>query len=229
MHPNKWAYVKQMLTNEQCDRIVELAQLFPSEKGKVNLTNDPTAGEITADRSCNLAFITIPAATELGLYDEFADIHTDIDGNFNNVMMHMSLDHVNITAREALQYTDYNNTGDHYDWHQDTFREPFPKFSDAYGEQLHEHAGLIRKMSMTIFLNDPQEWTGGDLEIEHTWSAPPDTGRQRIGVFGPESTAPRIRKGSAVIFQSDCFHRVTPVTSGNRKTLVGWYLGPPWV
>ena len=34
--------------------------------------------------------------------------------------------------------------------------------------------------------------------------------------------------GDAIIFPSDCMHRVRRINSGTRKALVGWYGGPPF-
>jgi PKHD-type hydroxylase len=35
--------------------------------------------------------------------------------------------------------------------------------------------------------------------------------------------------GTAVIFPSHLYHRVTPVTAGTRRSLVAWFVGPPFV
>ena len=54
-----------------------------------------------------------------------------------------------IDALESLQYTVYEK-GHYYGWHIDS-RENME--------------GKIRKYSMTMWLNDPKEYEGGDLEI----------------------------------------------------------------
>lgn len=67
-----------------------------------------------------------------------------------------------------------------------------------------------RKLSMILQLNDPTEYEGGDIEIltSHT----PDTVTKQRGLI--------------TVFPSYTMHRVTPVTSGIRKTLVVWISGP---
>ena len=75
--------------------------------------------------------------------------------------------------------------------------------------------GCIRKVSMSLLMND--EFEGGELDIE---------------IYKP-GTEPRydtikLPKGSAVFFQSDRWHRVRPVTKGIRKSLVAWFYGPPY-
>ena len=64
----------------------------------------------------------------------------------------------------------------------------------------------ISKVSIIVQLSDPSEYKGGILEI--------NTG-------GGIKAIPQV-KGSVVIFPSYLQHRVTPVTSGLRKSLVLW-------
>ena len=67
-----------------------------------------------------------------------------------------------------------------------------------------------RKLSFVLQLSDPSEYEGGDLELFH----------------GVEPAKVKKEKGFAVVFPSYMLHRVTPVTSGIRKTLVVWVAGP---
>ena len=67
----------------------------------------------------------------------------------------------------------------------------------------------IRKLSVTVQLTDEATYAGGDLE------------------FFNSNAAPRGR-GTVVIFPSYEVHRVTPLTSGTRYSLVGWVSGPPF-
>jgi len=74
---------------------------------------------------------------------------------------------------------------------------------------------LVRKISMTMFLNDQYE--GGEFDLE---------------IYKPE-TDPRyatfkLKSGSAIFFQSDQWHRVRPIISGTRESLVAWFYGPPY-
>lgn len=66
-----------------------------------------------------------------------------------------------------------------------------------------------RKISITIQLSNPDEYVGGDLEL---WTG--------VG----QLSAPR-SQGCAVLFPSYMLHRVTPVESGVRKSLVLWIGG----
>jgi len=66
-----------------------------------------------------------------------------------------------------------------------------------------------RKISIVIQLSDENDYVGGDLELM--------TGNGH-------SVVPR-GKGNVAIFPSFLLHRVTPLTSGNRKSLVLWVGG----
>jgi PKHD-type hydroxylase len=59
-------------------------------------------------------------------------------------------------------------------------------------------------------LSDPDEYEGGNLEI----------------LSSREPTVIEKKKGLVSVFPSYILHRVTPVTSGVRKTLVVWTTGP---
>jgi predicted 2-oxoglutarate/Fe(II)-dependent dioxygenase YbiX len=65
---------------------------------------------------------------------------------------------------------------------------------------------LERRISMSIPLNDPIEYEGGNLEfcIDTIISSPTQT------------------KGNAIAFPSFISHRVTPVTKGRRYSMVVW-------
>jgi PKHD-type hydroxylase len=69
-----------------------------------------------------------------------------------------------------------------------------------------------RKLSITVQLSAPDEYEGGELQFMIN---------QNI------ITAPK-EKGTAIIFPSFALHRVTKVTSGSRKSIVGWIAGPPY-
>ena len=67
-----------------------------------------------------------------------------------------------------------------------------------------------RKLSLSLQLTDPAHYQGGDLQFL---------------AGGRIETAPRDR-GVLIAFPSYGVHRVAPVTSGTRKSLVIWITGP---
>jgi len=146
---------------------------------------------------------------------------------------------------ESLQFGKYSQN-QFYGWHPDAGAKPYPPFWDVYnppegeeykvetdseGQEIKvpldwkqwssnpQYAGKIRKLSMTVNLSTPKSYKGGNLKFD----------------FGPHAqgkryhTCTEIRpRGSIIVFPSDRYHQVTPVTEGTRYSLVMWSLGQPW-
>ena len=105
-----------------------------------------------------------------------------------------------IDGIEPVQFGIYGE-GDFYDWHVDQHPRPV--------------RGRVRKISMSLFLND--DFAGGDFDLE---------------IYKP-GTEPKVydiqvKTRDRSIFSGDQWHRVRPVTSGLRKSLVAWFYGPPY-
>ena len=116
-----------------------------------------------------------------------------------------SLQEINIAAKWYLNITSISdiqygvyNVGDYYNWHID--------------QGLQYNEGDVRKLSMTCFLNEDYE--GGEFDIEDRY----------YGKYKSFKEKP----GSIIFFPSDAWHRVRPVTSGQRRSLVAWFSGPSW-
>ena len=93
-----------------------------------------------------------------------------------------------------------------------------------YYEKEGPDKGKIRKLSMTCQLTDGSEYKGGELEFDFRNYDPHmrDESKHRI------QCKEILRKGSIIIFPSFVWHRVKPVTSGTRYSLVVWHLGQPF-
>ena len=102
-----------------------------------------------------------------------------------------------------FQYSVYNDQGAHYEYHMDV---SFASVSDRF---------LIgRKLSLSLMLNDESEFTGGEFQIIID-----------SGTIEKPITVPH-KRGRFVFFPAFMVHRVAPVKSGVRKSLVFWALGP---
>ena len=99
---------------------------------------------------------------------------------------------------DGFQFSKYKIDG-HYDWHVDTQNNPA--------------SGLFRKLSFVLMLSNPDDYEGGDFLIC------PDGNNEK-------ATRLRLNKGDLLVFYSHIAHKVCPVTSGDRYTLVTWALGP---
>ena len=104
-----------------------------------------------------------------------------------------------VDAAEDMQITKYN-VGGHYDYHEDG--NGITKIHAPGNEFLH---GKTRKLSMSIILND--DFEGGQLEFMNN----PNPIEDKLGTI--------------VVFPSYMQHRVKPVTSGTRYSLVAWFVG----
>ena len=103
-----------------------------------------------------------------------------------------------IDGFESFQYTVYKSKDkQHYDWHVDAGNLSTP---------------FERKISATIILTPPNKYEGGEFEI----------------VIDGQVETPQLLKpevGDVIFFDSRMPHRVRPVTSGIRKSLVCWVMG----
>ena len=119
--------------------------------------------------------------------------------HLNNLIQKTNRNHFgfgDIQIREQAQITEYLKGG-YYGWHTDT--------------SLHmDSEPAVRKLSMTLLLNDPSEFEGGELQIA-----------------GAKNTK-LMKQGHATIFASFLQHAVTPVTRGVRRSLVMWFGGEPF-
>ena len=67
----------------------------------------------------------------------------------------------------------------------------------------------IRKLSITIQLSNPNDYEGGDFEL----------------ITGDKPKVFEKQQGKLFAFPSFLLHRVTPVTKGERNSLVAWITG----
>ena len=70
-----------------------------------------------------------------------------------------------------------------------------------------------RKLTYSIQMSNPSEYEGGILTLQS---------------HGMDTKTAKKKKGTMTIFPSFLRHRVTPVTEGTRRSLVGWVGGPAW-
>ena len=79
-----------------------------------------------------------------------------------------------------------------------------------YGWHQDYGGGTSRKLSLVLQLSDPANYEGGNLQVM-TSGNPVNVRKQR---------------GLVAVFPSYVLHQVTPVTQGNRQSLVAWVSGP---
>ena len=81
------------------------------------------------------------------------------------------------------------------------------------GSGLYEIEGIEmeRKLSISLLLSEPDEYEGGELQFSYY--------HKNHGTVKPPA-------GTGIIFPAWLPHRVKPVKSGIRRSLVGWMDGP---
>lgn len=112
---------------------------------------------------------------------------------------------LDLTGIPYIQYAEYE-VGGHHDFHMDlAFDVPV-----TYDYRINEY---FRKLTVVILLTQPDvDFTGGEFLINMSM--------ERTPTYVP------MVKGSVLLFPSYLLHKVNPVTSGLRKTLTTWVLGP---
>tara|TARA_R100001086_G_C11693078_1_gene219165 strand:- start:44 stop:619 length:576 start_codon:yes stop_codon:yes gene_type:complete len=172
-----------LFTPKLCQEIIDLSKTLEKEKGVVFL--EKGGGGLNKIRKSNISWID---------FDKMQPVYNDINTFIQKINRnHFGFSEIQIT--EKAQVSEYSKGG-FYGWHTDTLidmdKEP-----------------PVRKLSMTLLLNDPNEFEGGHLEIAN-------------------KTMPPMKQGHATIFASFLQHRITPVTRGLRKSLVMWFSGEPF-
>ena len=182
-----------LFTPDQCNQIIasgraqkpQTAQVFTNKTGGV-VTNKLGGRTDTKKRVTTISWIPFK---EMG--HMYQDLNAFIQKSNEN---HFGFGDVRVT--ENAQFTEYPEGG-FYDWHMDC-------------DVSMEHEPPVRKISMTLLLNDPAEFEGGELEL-----------------MGPGKVAD-LKQGHAICFASFLNHRVQPVTKGVRQSLVVWFGGKPF-
>jgi len=203
---NYWTFNKA-LTDRTCNHIIEYGKRFKSTYGTIGGLEQP---DKLSKKQVN--FLKDKRKSDVAWMDDtwiYKEIHPYVDAANKKAGWNFQWD-----ASESCQFTKYNK-GQYYGWHSDSWQEPYNKPNNP---RQHKK---IRKLSVTCQLSDASEYTGGDLEFRILDDA---TGKTKdfLCIEAKE-------KGSMIVFPSYVVHRVTPVKSGTRYSLVIWNLGHPFL
>lgn len=167
------------LSAEECRRVIGFAEMFPGEPARV----EGGAAE-PSYRNTTVHFVPHTPDTNW-LYHKLMTAA---------VAANDKCWHFDVTGFfQDLQLLSYRaDTQQHYSWHMD----------------MGPGQDSGRKISITVQLSGPDDYEGGDLELN----------------TGKILSAPK-EAGAIVLFPSFMLHRVTPVTKGQRWSIVGWVQG----
>ena len=174
-----------LFTPDQCRQIIDAGRRLPPQKAQVGM-GKPGGGTDTKKRVTTISWLP---------FEEMKPMYNQV----NQFIQQANLNHFgfgDIQITEQAQFTEYP-VGGFYDWHMDC-------------DVNMAHEPPVRKISMTVLLNDPLEFEGGDLELM-------SPGRFK-----------KLKQGHAMVFASFLNHRVAPVTRGVRQSLVMWFGGTPF-
>lgn len=202
MIQNAFYYYKNVITPDVCNKIIQLGH-------ESNVRKSLTESEANHD-------VTIKSRNGLdgGLEDQWM---YDLLYPYLNEANSKAKWNFDVDWSETLQFTIYK-PGGYYNWHRDAGFDATYAY-EGRGKNLD---GKIRKISMTLLLNDPKEFKGGDLEFDY--------GRNDFGKNDDtiETCKEARGQGTLIFFPSFISHRVTPVTKGTRYSLVMWTVGKPF-
>jgi len=174
-----------LFTPDQCNQIIASGRAQKPQTAQVG-TNKPEGGTNTKKRVTTISWIPFKEMPEM-----YRDLYKFIVKANEN---HFGFGDIQIT--ENAQFTEYPEGG-FYDWHMDC-------------DVTMQHEPPVRKISMTLLLNDSSEFEGGELEV-----------------MAPGKYAD-LKQGHAICFASFLNHRVNKVKRGVRQSLVVWFGGKPF-
>lgn len=174
---------KNGFSEEEVDKILFLEKLLEFTKGRVGIAAQAVDPNA---RDSDVSFL-VPDENSSWIFERLAQIVPR--ANYDLFL-------ADIEVIETIQYTRYSED-QYYDWHVDSH--------DIW-------LNYERKISGVVFLDDPDDYEGGELEIITNGS--PD----RSQILKP-------LKGEIAFFASNMPHRARPVTKGVRRSLVFWVQG----
>ena len=179
IHPYAWT--EKFLTKSECEDIIKYSKnLKQTQQARVIDKGQKTIKQI---RDSTVTWL-VPNDDVTWLYRKITDTVLYLNSKYFNFDLY--------GISESLQFTNYKSPSGHFQKHVD----------NAYNL-------VIRKLSVSVQLTDPESYSGGDLNL----------------YLGKNKTVMRKEQGDLIIFPSYTMHEVTPVTKGERNALVAWVTG----
>ena len=202
---NYYWYFEKALSKATCEKIIkfgEAKKLDIASIGNIGLNKKSKKKDkdlVEKSRKSKIRFMN-----DQWLYDIFAPYINTANKNAGW--------NYDLSWSESFQFTVYKKNN-YYHWHQDTFESPYKSDDPNFNNKT-------RKVSLICNLTDPKKFKGGEVEFDVT--------NQRIRKTIILKCKEARQQGTVIVFPSFVWHRVKPVTSGVRKSLVNWSIGDPW-
>lgn len=197
---NYYYYFKSVLTPKFCDEIIEYGNKYQDNIAKTGSFPKENFSKkelknLQKKRNSNVVWLD-----DFWIYKEILpyveEANKKAGWNFD------------IDCSEVCQFTKYG-PGQYYGWHFDSHAKPYDVPQNKY---LHNK---IRKISVTCNLTDPNNYIGGELEFNIN---NPEKNKKDNYITCAEAKF----RGSIIVFPSFVWHRVKPVLTGKRYSLVIW-------
>jgi len=192
-------HLPRAIPAHECEEIIEYGKSLNPKEGKTSASNSMLSSEEKQEHSEKIRSSKTAFISDKWLKRDLQSIVEYANKSWK----------FNLKYNEDVQFTEYEPRG-HYNWHNDSIMNP------------QNDKTVMRKLSTVVQLSPLEDYEGGDLRFnmrgldshaEDTIISPPSEFKQQ---------------GSLVIFPSFLWHKVEPVTSGKRYSLVMWTLGEHW-
>jgi PKHD-type hydroxylase len=210
-------YFTSVLTPRFCDDVIKYGlqqQEQPALTGRMGTHRDIKKDPLTKEEKLQLKHKRSSDVVWLAEPWLYKEIHPYIHIANKNAGWNFQWDFT-----EPCQFTKYK-LDQYYDWHCDSWAEPY-KNDKIKNKNLD---GKIRKLSVTCQLSDGSEYKGGELQFDFRNYEP----HLRDEIEHCHVVKEILPRGSIIVFPSEVWHRVKPVTKGVRYSLVMWNLGQPF-
>lgn len=131
-----WAYIENVFTSEECNKIIETCKQFQLKQGTIY--DETFQTEKPEYRKSNVVFVH-PYADTAWIYQRLTDAVKHVNQYFNFELTMFA---------ENLQFTEYVAPSGNYDWHIDK-----------------TYNSTIRKLSIIVQLTEETEYEGGDFQV----------------------------------------------------------------
>ena len=192
-------HLPRAIPAHECEEIIEYGKSLNPKEGKTSASNSMLSSEEKQEHSEKIRSSKTAFISDNWLKRDLQSIVEYANKSWK----------FNLKYNEDVQFTEYEPRG-HYNWHNDSLKNPM------------NMKNMQRKLSTVVQLSSPEDYEGGDLKFNlrgldsntgDTVMSPPPEFKQQ---------------GSLVIFPSFLWHKVEPITSGKRYSLVMWTLGENW-
>jgi PKHD-type hydroxylase len=187
----EWCYYKSFFDKQTCLRIIRDAEKIPSQAAHLGVGSN-----ITQDNNVRRSEIRFIDKDNIQFKYVFDALWKNaIESNNVFFDFHLSkLDFIQIAKYDSAYKGEYKS-------HHDVF-------------WLNGDPKYHRKLSCVIQLSDPNDYDGGDLEINEASETPPKEDIRQ--------------QGTMIFFPSFLRHQAHPVTRGTRYSIAAWFEGPKW-